>query len=75
MEIINIRDDYIKLGQALKLAGLVESGVDAKMDIQEGFVKVNGKVELQRGKKIYDGDVIEYDGRQIMIKSQVGLDQ
>lgn len=75
MEIINIRDDYIKLGQALKLAGLVESGVDAKMDIQEGFVKVNGEVELQRGKKIYDGDVIEYDDRQIMIKSQVGLDQ
>lgn len=69
MEIINIRDDYIKLGQALKLAGLVDSGVDAKMDIQEGLVKVNGEVELQRGKKIYDGDVIEYEGQQIMIKS------
>ncbi len=69
MEIINIRDDFIKLGQALKLAGLVESGVDAKMDIQEGLVKVNGKVELQRGKKIFDGDVIEYEGQQIMVKS------
>ncbi len=69
MEMINIRDDYIKLGQALKLAGLVESGVDAKMDIQEGLVKVNGEVELQRGKKIYDGDVIEYEGQQIMVKS------
>lgn len=69
MEIINIRDDYIKLGQALKLAGLVESGVDAKMDIQEGLVKVNGEVELQRGKKIYDGDVIDYEGQQIMVKS------
>lgn len=69
MEIINIRDDHIKLGQALKLAGLVESGVDAKMDIQEGLVKVNGEVELQRGKKIFDGDVIEYEGQQIMIKS------
>lgn len=70
MEIIKIKDDHIKLGQALKLAGLVESGVDAKMDIQEGLVKVNGEVELQRGKKIFDGDVIEYDGQQIMIKSK-----
>lgn len=70
MEIIEIRDDHIKLGQALKLAGLVESGVDAKIEIQEGFVKVNGEVELQRGKKIFDGDVIEYEGQQIMIKKQ-----
>lgn len=69
MEVITIRDDFIKLGQALKLAGLVESGVDAKMDIQEGLVKVNGEVELQRGKKIFDGDVIEYEGQQIMVKS------
>lgn len=69
MEMITIRDDHIKLGQALKLAGLVESGVDAKIEIQEGFVKVNGEVELQRGKKIYDGDVIEYEGKQIMVKS------
>lgn len=71
MEIISIRDDHIKLGQALKLAGLVESGVDAKMDIQEGLVKVNGEVELQRGKKIFDGDVIEYEGQQIMVKSRL----
>lgn len=71
MEIIKIRDDHIKLGQALKLAGLVESGVDAKIDIQEGLVKVNGKIELQRGKKLYHGDVIEYDGQQIMVKNEV----
>ncbi len=69
MEIITIKDNYIKLGQALKLAGLAESGVDAKMDIQEGLVKVNDEVELRRGKKIYVGDVIEYDGQQIMIKN------
>jgi len=67
MEIIKIRDDFIKLGQALKLAGLVQSGVDAKIEIQEGFVKVNGEVELQRGKKIHPGDVIEYDGQQIKV--------
>ncbi|MCX4352699.1 MAG: RNA-binding S4 domain-containing protein [Lachnospiraceae bacterium] len=67
METIRIRDDFIKLGQALKLAGLVESGVDAKIEIQEGFVKVNGEVELQRGKKLHPGDVIEYDGQQIKV--------
>ncbi len=67
METIKIKDDFIKLGQALKLAGLVESGVDAKVEIQEGFVKVNGKVEVQRGKKIHTGDVIEYDGQQIKV--------
>jgi len=67
METIKIRDDFIKLGQALKLAGLVGSGVDAKVEIQEGFVKVNGEVEVQRGKKIRPGDVIEYDGQQIKV--------
>lgn len=67
MEIIKIRDNFIKLGQALKLAGLVESGVDAKIEIQEGFVKVNGMVEVQRGKKIRPGDVIEYDGQQVKV--------
>ena len=70
MEIITIRDDFIKLGQALKLAGLVESGVDAKIRIQEGFVKVNGEVEVQRGKKIHPGDVIELDGQQIKIETR-----
>ena len=52
MEIIQLRDDYIKLGQALKAAGLVESGVEAKMVIQDGLVLVNGHVEMQRGKKL-----------------------
>ena len=70
MEIITIRDDFIKLGQALKLAGLVESGVDAKIRIQEGFVKVNGEVEVQRGKKIHPGDVIELDGQQVKVENK-----
>lgn len=69
MEIIKIRDDFIKLGQVIKLAGLVQSGVEAKIEIQEGFVKVNGEVELQRGKKIYPGDVIEFDGQQIKVEN------
>ena len=69
MEIIKIKDEYIKLGQALKLAGLVESGVDAKIEIQEGNVLVNGEVELQRGKKLYAGDVIEFDGQQVRVEN------
>lgn len=69
MEIIRIRDEYIKLGQALKLSGLVDSGVDAKIEIQEGFVKVNGEVEFQRGKKIHVGDVIEFDGQQVRVEN------
>ena len=67
MEKIKLRDEYIKLGQALKAAGLAESGVDAKFAIQDGLVKVNGEVELQRGKKLVDGDVIEFDGETIKI--------
>ncbi|MBD5449094.1 MAG: RNA-binding S4 domain-containing protein [Lachnospiraceae bacterium] len=69
METIIIKDNFIKLGQALKLAGLVDSGVDAKIEIQEGFVKVNGEVEVQRGKKVYAGDVIEFDGQQIKVEN------
>lgn len=68
MEKIKIRDEYIKLGQALKLAGLVESGVDAKYAIQDGLVKVNGEVEVQRGKKIYPGDTIEFQNNQVQIE-------
>ena len=67
MEIIKLRDDYIKLGQALKAAGLVDSGVEANFAVQDGLVKVNGKVELQRGKKLIDGDIVEYDGKSIRI--------
>ena len=68
MEIIKLREDFIKLGQALKAAGLVESGVDAKFVIQDGLVKVNGQIETQRGKKLVAGDVVEFDGQQIKIE-------
>ena len=66
---IHIRetDEYIKLGQALKKAGLVESGVDAKFFIQDGKVRVNGETELQRGKKLYNGDVVSFQGETIQI--------
>ena len=68
MEIIKLIEDYIKLGQALKAAGLVDSGVEAKFVIQDGLVLVNGNVELQRGKKLVDGDIVEFEGNQIKIE-------
>lgn len=68
METIKLRDEYIKLGQAIKAAGLVSSGVDAKHVIEEGLVKVNGQVEFQRGKKLRAGDVAEYDGNAVKIE-------
>ena len=67
MEEIRIRDEFIKLGQALKLAGLVDSGVDAKYVIQEGYVKVNGETETQRGKKLHPGDVFSYHGQDFKV--------
>ena len=67
MEIIKLKEEYIKLGQALKAAGLLESGVDAKFAVQDGLVKVNGQVETQRGKKLVEGDIVEYDGNSIKI--------
>jgi ribosome-associated protein len=66
---INIReeDEFIKLGQALKKAGLVGSGVDAKMVIQDGLVTVNGEVEVQRGKKLHGGEIISYNGENVKV--------
>ena len=69
MEIIKLREEYIKLGQALKAAGFVDSGVEAKIVIQDGLVNVNGAVEYQRGKKLVDGDVVEFEGNTIKIEN------
>ena len=60
MEEIFIRDDFIKLGQAIKLAGLVESGVEAKEVIQDGLVRVNGTVDTRRGRKLVPGDEVRF---------------
>ena len=68
MQVIKLRDEYIKLGQALKAAGLVESGVEAKIVITDGDVTVNGQVETQRGKKLHGGDIVEFYGEQIKIE-------
>ncbi|MCR5402680.1 MAG: RNA-binding S4 domain-containing protein [Butyrivibrio sp.] len=70
METIKLRegDEFIKLGQALKKAGLEGSGVDAKMDILSGKVLVNGSIEERRGRKLYSGDVFEFDGVKVKIE-------
>ncbi len=67
MEIITLKEEYIKLGQALKAAGFVGSGVDAKNVILDGLVKVNGEIEYQRGKKLRNGDIVFYNGEEIKI--------
>lgn len=67
METIKIKDEFIKLGQALKLAGLVESGVEAKIVIQDGEVLVNGEVDERRGRKLYNGDVFEFNGQKVKV--------
>ena len=68
MEIIYLRDDFIKLGQALKAAGFVDSGVEAKEVIQEGLVLVNGEVDTRRGRKLYEGDVVSFENQTIKIE-------
>ncbi|MBR6402925.1 MAG: RNA-binding S4 domain-containing protein [Eubacterium sp.] len=69
MEKVSIRqgEEFIKLGQALKKAGLVESGVEAKIVVQDGLVKVNGEIDTRRGKKLVAGDEVEYDGNSFKI--------
>ena len=68
MEIIYLREEFIKLGQAIKAAGLVESGVEAKELIQDGLVEVNGEVETRRGRKLYEGDTVSFENQTIKIK-------
>ncbi len=67
MEQIKLKGEFIKLGQALKAANLVDSGVMAKLVIRDGLVKVNGSVETQRGKKLIGGDVVSFEGETIEI--------
>ena len=67
MEAVVISDNFIKLGQLLKLANMVSSGVEAKIVIQNGEVKVNGEIDTRRGKKIYPNDVVEYKGQQVTV--------
>ena len=67
MEVIQLEEEFIKLGQALKAVGFVSSGLEAKIVIKEGQVLVNGEVEYQRGKKLYEGDMVSFNGETIKI--------
>ena len=70
MQSIQIRDEFIKLGQAMKLANLVGEGAEAKMLIQDGEVKVNGEVCTQRGKKLFSGDIFSFQGTEVKVESK-----
>ncbi|MBQ6090608.1 MAG: RNA-binding S4 domain-containing protein [Lachnospiraceae bacterium] len=65
---ITIRDEFIKLGQAMKLAGIVGSGVEAKILIEKGQVSVNGETETRRGRKLYKGDSYTYKGNKVTVE-------
>lgn len=67
MREISIRDEFIKLGQAMKLSGLSMSGAEAKEEILNGNVSVNGEKEERRGRKLYRGDVFSCNGEDVKI--------
>ena len=67
METVKLRDDFIKLGQALKASGLCDTGSDAKTVIQDGLVSVNGEIDTRRGRKLYEGDTVSFEGETIQI--------
>lgn len=69
MKEIKIKDEFIKLGQALKFSGEADSGLDAKFMIQDGEVSVNGEVETRRGRKLYKDDIFSYQGKEFIIKN------
>lgn len=71
MQDITIKDEYIRLGQALKLSGFCGTGVEAKERIENGDVKVNGEIETRRGKKLREGDVVEMDSETFTVHSSL----
>lgn len=66
---LSIREEFIKLDAALKLAGFVSTGGHAKMVIQNGEVTVNGEVCTMRGKKLRKGDSVSFDGQNLTIEN------
>ena len=67
METIRIESDYIKLDSLLKFASLVGTGGEAKLVIADGLVGVNGETCTQRGKKLYPGDVVDFQGTRLEV--------
>ncbi len=70
IEEVMINTEFIKLDQLLKWANFTGSGVEAKIFIQNGEVKVNDTVETRRGKKIYDGDIVEFAGEKVVVRTK-----
>jgi ribosome-associated protein len=69
---LTIRGDTIRLGQLLKLAGLVGSGAEVKALLAEQQVHVNGEPEIRRGRQLHDGDVVAFDGEQLRVSAAPG---
>jgi len=69
MQVVKIKDEHIKLGQLIKLAGLVDNGVEAKYAIQNSLVLVNGQIDTRRGKKIVPGDIVKYKDEEIKVEA------
>ena len=69
MKEIPIRDEYIKLDQFLKFVNVVSSGIEAKIIIKDGQVKVNGEVDVRRGRKLHPGDCFEFEGNEVKVTS------
>jgi ribosome-associated protein len=63
-----IRGETIRLGQLMKAAGLADSGVDAKELLLSGAVRVNGETETRRGRQLRAGDVVEFEGEQVVVR-------
>ena len=74
MKEIAIHTDYIKLGQLMKLAGWIQNGSDAKMYLAEGWVRLNGEIANQRGKKVYPGDevAVNLQGKMESVRVRAG---
>ncbi|MCQ6269909.1 RNA-binding S4 domain-containing protein [Pseudarthrobacter sp. R1] len=67
VEDIPIRDSMIRLGQLLKLANLVEDGVEAADLIKNGLVKVNGEIDDRRGRQLHNGDTVTVNGQTVRV--------
>lgn len=67
---IEINTEYIKLGQFLKFSGIVSMGGECKEFIENNCIKVNSNIEKQRGKKLFDGDLVEINGTKYLIEAK-----
>ena len=67
MRELKLKGDYITLGQLLKAEALVEDGAEAKERIKAGEAVVNGEADVRRGRKLYPGDVVSFDGEEVKV--------